>query len=131
MFSFSQTTQKKKPKNPQILGTGLLLIWLSLFLQLRMYFHDYVFYVNRFLQCKVAIQNAAQGRQLIRHKRLQFWCSLILLKYIIICFSFLMHCLLSFNWNGFCSALLQNKAASDFQVNCPEILEMWKQDIWQ
>lgn len=31
----------------------------------------------------------------------QFWCSLILLKYIIICFSFLMRCLLSLIEMGF------------------------------
>lgn len=95
-----------------------------------MYCHDYVFDVNRLLQCKAATQNAEQGRQLIRHKGLQFWCSLILLKYIIVCFSILMQCLLLSNWNGFCSALLQNKAASHFQVKCPEIQETRKH-IWQ
>lgn len=89
-----------------------------------------MFDVNSLLQCKAATQNAQQGGQLIRHKGLQFWCSLILLKYIIICFPILMQCLLLFNWNGFCSALLQNKAVSDFQVTCPKIHEMWKH-IWQ
>lgn len=127
MFVFFPSDNTKKQ---MILCKGLLLMGLSTFLQKLMYCHDCIFDVNRLLQCKAATQNAEQGRQLIRHKGLQFWCSLILLKYIIICFPILMQCLPLFNWNGFCSALLQNKAASDFQIKCPEIQKMWNH-IWQ